>query len=208
MKKLGKYTPIWNYYCCISNLDFDIKYIFLTNNIAENINALLNSFFNKKYPLFEQWKNAILSLVEIFEKKPLEITRRNYSSNLMLYYVKKIKIDKKNIRLLKAEEIGDLINLEKNKQNILSFKTISEILNLSDDIINEINFNKNIIDSESDSEINDDDKNDKYNIKGLLKNLNNLNIEGINDFQYFLIQILKDVDLEKIFEDIKRDITE
>jgi hypothetical protein len=59
----------------ISNLDFDIKYIFLTNNIAENINALLNSFFNKKYPLFAQWKNAILSL---------EITRRNYSSNLML----------------------------------------------------------------------------------------------------------------------------
>ena len=35
----------------------------------------------------------------------------------MLYYVKKIKIDKKNIRLLKAEEIGDLINLEKNKQS-------------------------------------------------------------------------------------------
>ena len=126
----------------------------------------------------------------------------------MLYYVKKIKIDKKNIRLLKAEEIGDLINLEKNKQNILSFKTISEILNLSEDFINEINFNKNIIDSESDSEINDDDKNNKYEIKDLLKNLNNLNIEGINDFQYFLIQILKDVDLEKIFEDIKRDINE
>ena len=75
VKKLGKYTPIWNYYCCISNLDFDIKYIFLTNNLAENINTLLNSFFNKKYPLFAQWKNAILSL---------EITRRNYSSNLML----------------------------------------------------------------------------------------------------------------------------
>ena len=90
----------------------------------------------------------------------------------------------------------------------MSFKTILEILNLSDDIINEINFNKNIIDSESDSEINDDDKNNKYEIKDLLKNLNNLNIEGINDFQYFLIQILKDVDLEKIFEDIKRDITE
>ena len=90
----------------------------------------------------------------------------------------------------------------------MSFKTISEILNLSEDIINEINFNKNIIDSESDFEINDDDKNNKYEIKDLLKNLNNLNIEGINDFQYFLIQILKDVDLEKIFEDIKRDITE
>ena len=98
--------------------------------------------------------------------------------------------------------------MEKNKQNILSFKTISEILDLSEDIINDINFNKNNIDSESDSEINDDDKNDKYDIKGLLKNLNNLNIEGIDDFQYFLIHILKDVDLEKIFEDIKRDIIE
>ena len=117
-------------------------------------------------------------------------------------------MDKKNIHLLEKEEIEDLINLEKNKQNILSIKTISEILNLSEDMSNDNNFNKNILEIESDSEINDDDKNKIYDIKELLKNLNNLKIDGINDFQYFLIQILKDVDLEKIFEEIKMDIIE
>ena len=96
-------------------------------------------------------------------------------------------MDKKNIHLLEKEEIEDLINLEKNKQNILSIKTISEILNLSEDMSNDNNFNKNILEIESDSEINDDDKNKIYDIKELLKNLNNLKIDGFNDFQYFLI---------------------
>ena len=38
-KKLGKYTPIFNYYKNI-NSEFDSKFIFITNNFAENINYL------------------------------------------------------------------------------------------------------------------------------------------------------------------------
>ena len=55
-----KYIPDWNYYYIIKSIDFDIKYLFITNNIAEHNNKILNSHLKTKYPLFEIWKNAIL----------------------------------------------------------------------------------------------------------------------------------------------------
>ena len=49
---LGKYTPIFNYYANIRGHEFDTKYVFLSNNIAENINKFLNSSFKKAYSSF------------------------------------------------------------------------------------------------------------------------------------------------------------
>ena len=50
-KKLGKYTPVSNYYRNINNNNFDSNFLFLTNNIAENINSLLNNSFKKVFLL-------------------------------------------------------------------------------------------------------------------------------------------------------------
>ena len=51
----------WNYYNLINSIEIDIKYLYLTNNVAEYINKILNSKFNTKFPNFESWKNAIIS---------------------------------------------------------------------------------------------------------------------------------------------------
>ena len=50
-KKLGKYTPVSNYYRNINNNNFDSNFLFLTNNVAENINSLLNNSFKKVFLL-------------------------------------------------------------------------------------------------------------------------------------------------------------
>ena len=83
-KKLGKYTPIFNFYKNINNSEFDTKYLFFTNNTAENINKLLNYNFSKNYPSFLEWKNAILKLHENFEKNNSELLRRNFFSNSLV----------------------------------------------------------------------------------------------------------------------------
>ena len=36
-----KFIPEFNYFKILNSLDFDIKYLFITNNIAEHINKLL-----------------------------------------------------------------------------------------------------------------------------------------------------------------------
>ena len=68
IKKIGKYTPIWDYYINLNNKDFDEKYLFLSNNIYENINN------------------------DIFENKTKNSHRKNFSSKIMLYYIKNIKL--------------------------------------------------------------------------------------------------------------------
>lgn len=59
-KKL-KIIPKWNYYNLLNSLGLDQKYIYITNNIPEHINKILNSKLNSKYINFENWKNAILT---------------------------------------------------------------------------------------------------------------------------------------------------
>ena len=52
----------WKPNCKYKNIINSIKYLYLTNNIAEHINKLLNSKFQTKYPKFESWKTAIFSV--------------------------------------------------------------------------------------------------------------------------------------------------
>lgn len=84
-KKLRKYTPIFNYYENLKGAEFDKKFLFLTNNISENINSILKSNFKRNYPNFLEWKNAILSTIEKFENSQKVLTRINLTSEIVIY---------------------------------------------------------------------------------------------------------------------------
>ena len=199
-KKIGKYTPVWNYYATITNLEFDLKYLFVTNNISENINSILNSFFNKKYPVFNEWKKAILDIVDIFEQKKFEITRRNKTSNIIIYYIKNIYINNKKVNLLKNEEIKVLNDLEQVKNNFVSINPISTIFNLSNE--DKINNKENKISFESDSDSEENELNDEDDIDNLIENLNNFKLEDNQEYKYYLCQLFKDIDLDSIKNEI------
>jgi hypothetical protein len=92
--------------------------LFLTNNIAESINRLLNFSFKYKYPNFKEWKTSILKVVDDFEKKEKELSRCNATSKLMIYYINNFKTHDKNIKLLGEKEIKELQTL--NNDNFVS----------------------------------------------------------------------------------------
>ena len=104
-KKLGKYILIFNYYTNLKGPDFNKKFLFLTNNISESINHILNSFFKSNYPNFSDWSNSILQTLELFENKNNEIKRINYTS------VKLDKIHENNINNLSNNSISRFLNL-------------------------------------------------------------------------------------------------
>ena len=79
--------------------------MFLTNNISENINKILNQNFNAKYPNFNDWKNSILSTVQKFENIDKELKRLNITSEMLLYYINKKNYNKKNLKLIDDNEI-------------------------------------------------------------------------------------------------------
>ena len=97
-KKLGKYTPLWNYYINIKNIEFAQHFLFLTNNISEYISHLLNASFNKKYPRFIDWKDSLLNFVDLFETKTKEIHRKNFSSKIILCYLCDVNLNGKSIK--------------------------------------------------------------------------------------------------------------
>ena len=61
------YTSIFNYYENIKDVEFDKKFLFLNDNISENINQILNKEFKGKYPNIIEWEMALLSKEERFE---------------------------------------------------------------------------------------------------------------------------------------------
>ena len=205
-KKLGKYTPIWNYFINLNKIEFDEKFLFLTNNISENINHLLNSFFNKKYPVFKEWRNSLLSVVNLFENKADELHRKNFSSKLMFYYIKIVNINSKSLKLLNKKEIEDIKILEENYRNILSATSISRLL-LSDE-----NIKLSMIKNEDDINIYEESSEDMENeedcneINEIEKNLDLLNIED-NEMDFHLKQIIKDIDFEKSMKEINDEIS-
>lgn len=60
------YTSIFNYYENIKDVEFE-KFLFLNDNISENINQILNKEFKGKYPNIIEWEMALLSIEERFE---------------------------------------------------------------------------------------------------------------------------------------------
>ena len=185
-KNLGKYTPNFNFYKNINNSEFDTKYLFFTNNIAENINKLLNSNFSKNYPSFLEWKNAILKIHENFEKTDSELFRRNYCSNSLIYYIKNVNIARnKNISLLSKDDIRN-INLIQNtnfNDNNLSSHSILDLLdNNKKEYNNNENLSKNANDFYDDEEFEDD--NDDDSVAELINKFEDIDVEQNKDLKY------------------------
>ena len=86
IKKL-KIIPQRNYYNIINSLEFDIKYLYVTNNIVEYINKILNSHFNTKYPTFDKWKVTIWNTAKIFDKNNFEYCRADYTTQILKFFL-------------------------------------------------------------------------------------------------------------------------
>ena len=136
------------------------------------------------------------------------MTRRNYSSNSMILFIKNIKINDNKISLLTKDDIQKLncIQMNYNNDNTISTIPISKIFDISDseeelkkdEISSENNFNfeGEIINQKDDIENNEDiDLED-------IKNIDN------NDLKYYIIQNIKEIDLEKLNKEIKEEINQ
>ena len=146
-KKLGKYIPIFNYYKNIKGAELDKKYLFLTNNITENINKILNNNFKGRYPNFIDWKNSLLSTIKRFENIDKELNRLNVTSEMLIYFINIKKNNNKKLTLLDEAEIKDLMKIYDKNDNDLSSQSISSILKLN---LHEDN-NNNLLNSHIDN---------------------------------------------------------
>ena len=120
--------PIFNYYNFINSIEFDINALFLTNNIAEAINRILNSHLNSKYPLFDEWRKAILTTEEKVNLNFEENKRVNYISKIFIFYIILVKSEKFKLELLNEDDILRLNSIILPCSNISNILTISQIL--------------------------------------------------------------------------------
>ena len=136
------------------------------------------------------------------------MTRRNYRSNSMILFIKNIKINDNKISLLTKDDIQKLNCIQMNYNNDHTINTIPlfKIFDISDseeelkkdEISSENNFNfeGEIINQKDDIENNEDiDLED-------IKNIDN------NDLKYYIIQNIKEIDLEKLNKEIKEEINQ
>ena len=157
----------------------------------------MNFSFKYKYPNFKEWNFSILKVLSDFEKKEKELIRCNTTSKLMLYYIKNFKLNNKNINLLEEKEIKELQTL--NNDNNASRKSISEELciKIKDDEV--------ITEDEEKSEENDDEDLDN-NLSNVIYNFESLNLEDKNELNYFLIQNIKDINIDKLKDYINKEL--
>ena len=190
-EKISKYTPIFNYYANIKGPDFDKKFLFLSNNISESINHILNSFFKNNYPSFSDWSNSILQTLELFENKKDEIKRNNYTSEMLIFYINNLNKKDNNIRLLDKIELKKLEQIHENNINNLSDNSISRLLNLDLSIDENNNLN-----CQNDNKINSDINNlncddlilsEDDDLNSLNEDLNKLNLDENKDFNFYLM---------------------
>ena len=168
----NKKIPDWNYYYILTSLEIDVKYLFLTNNISEHINKILNSHFNTKFPTFEKWKYSLLETEKEINNKTNLVERSDYVTNVLLYFIKKHKDLKISNELLTLDEITKLSSLMKSEASI------GNIIPLSDFIVpynSDINIEKK---DEIKSEINNDENNCNMILENTDSENNNSSEEG------------------------------
>ena len=100
--------PDWNYYYILNSFEIDIKYLFLSNNVSEHINKILNSNFNTKFPSYDKWRTALLKTEKDINKKTEFLERYDYISQIMIFFIKYYKNNKTNKNLLLKEDIKKL----------------------------------------------------------------------------------------------------
>jgi len=201
----------WNYYYLYNSIEIDKKFIFLTNNLVENTNKILNNTIKKKCPRYEIFEKAIINLINSYENRDA-IIRRDEISKLFLYLIK----HEPNGKVLNNKEIGqlkkiffgneknivttglteligwnDLFNNDDDKENI----NIEKILPSDGILTDEYSFKD---EDEFDKAINGDEDNDNLDDNNNLI-LNNLSQENNNNEIGNLLlkyqNILRDIDL-------------
>ena len=133
----------------------------------------------------------------MFENKKFEITWKNKSSNLMIYYIKNIDLNNKKLHLLKTEDIKRLKSLDDLKQNALSVSGISNILKISDEKDNISIDLKGEEESQSDK-----DESEIDDINNMVGNIDLSDMNNSDDYKFYLSQILKDIDLDQVNNEI------
>ena len=207
----------WNYHYLYDAIELDKKFIFLTNNIIENTNKILNIHIKKKCPRYEIFEKAITDLILSYDKRE-PINRRDEITKLFLFLLNNEPngkvLDKKELDKLKkiffgvdknilstglSELIGwdDMFDNEEDSENI----NIEKIAR-NDDILN-IDYafqdeedcdeavNGNNVSENSEENINDDN----YLILNKLSEESNNNVIGNILLKYQ--PILKDLSLDE-----------
>ena len=188
-----KFIPEFNYYNVLNSIEFDIKYLFLTNNIAEHLNKLLNAKLNSKYPVFNNWKNAILKVEEEVNNSVKVLDRSDYISRLFLFFISWFGNNKSKTDLLDTEDIKKLNTIILEDKNVGNHIPFSEFFNLKIDIINSGNYMENSDnkkntdflmsnDSDNSSDIIDEDEDHNIGINSGDKKENDNNINIFNNF--------------------------
>ena len=188
-KKNIKFSPPWNYYKILKSQNFDKKHLFLTNNVSESINHILNRNFKYKYPTFMDWKNSIIQCSERLYKKDIQLQRNDYNTKIIIYFLKLLERNKKDIKLLKYDEIQKINSIILPEHDSLSISPLSEILNIkNDEEDSKENDNYIILNS-----LNDSDENPENNMFDEEKEEINLTLSNIDiqndDFNDFRITI-------------------
>ncbi len=129
-KKL-RIIPDWNYYLTLKKLDIDIKNLFLTNNIAEHLNKIINSKLKRKYPIFLNWREAILQTEEEVNLNFEEIQRKDFSTKLLFYYINFFKNNDTTTDLLNNDEILKLNSLIVSGAKNINIFSLNDIFNIS-----------------------------------------------------------------------------
>ena len=141
-----KFIQDFNYYNTLNSIELDIKYLFLTNNISEHLNKLLNAHLNSKYPVFDNWKHAILKVEEAVNNNMKEYDRSDYISRLFLYFIAWNNKNKSNIDLLNSDDIKKLNTILIPGSNIGNLIPFSEFFNLKVNLLNNNKEGENLID--------------------------------------------------------------
>ena len=112
-------------------IDFDVKFLYITNNIAENINKILNSHFKYKYPLFDDWRNALLHTSSLINLNKEPIDRKYIVSNILMYFMNNFKNkDILSTNLLTNEDIKKLNTFLIPGSNMRNYIAISKYFNI------------------------------------------------------------------------------
>lgn len=99
-KKNWESIPYINYYENLKGVDLDKNFLFLTNNISENISSISNCNFKGNYFNFLEWKNIILSTKEKFENSKKILTRINLISEILINNIYNIHMNKNKVTSL------------------------------------------------------------------------------------------------------------
>ena len=197
-----KYYPNWNYYKIINSVEFDIKHLFLTNNISEHMNKLLNEKLNRKYPTFYNWKDTILNVEKNVNLNYNELKRMDINTKIILYYINNIEKFNKSKQLLELEDIMRLNSIVIPSSQISNIFTLNEFLN-----------NTNLSDISDDNSISDEDINDlcsEDNKDSLIEDFTineNLKNDNINhDFVYNISTCINNIKLIEFNNDLEMEI--